>query len=128
RDNLFAYSSAQLQQYFDYHHYSEKDILEQNVLYMSDEFVKLAKTYPGYYHAIKGLYKQLKRMGAASRLINIANGSYCAKLFKRVLYLYKETELAKKFITEKAEQFANTYNINLIELFPYNGTLATQDM
>src|SRR5579872_6593735 len=37
-NNLFAYSSGQLKDYFYYHNYSEKDILAQSMLYASDEF------------------------------------------------------------------------------------------
>jgi hypothetical protein len=57
--DLLTYSAAQLARYFFYHGYSEEEILSQNTLYMSDEFVKLAKTYPGYEAAITDLHKNL---------------------------------------------------------------------
>jgi hypothetical protein len=52
--DLWKCSAAQLAHYFFYHGYTEKEILSQNTLYMSDEFVKLAKTYPGKELSFKG--------------------------------------------------------------------------
>src|SRR5436190_16916909 len=41
--NLDNYTAHQLQHYFHKNNYSEKQILDQELLYLSDEFVKLAK-------------------------------------------------------------------------------------
>src|SRR5690349_8043079 len=40
-ENLHKYTAEQLQHYFSAHHYSEKELLEQPLLYLSDEFIKL---------------------------------------------------------------------------------------
>jgi hypothetical protein len=129
RDNLFAYSSVQLQQYFNYHHYSEKDILSQNMLYMSDEFVQLTRTYPGYEKAITELYKKLKRMWVFQRAVQyLFYGSYYPNLFKRVKYLYKELRQYQHIATENAKSFAQLYDINLLSSFPHNDSLVTRNI
>src|SRR2546429_194625 len=60
--NLAAYSNAQLKDYFSYYGYTEKHILAFDALYMSDEFVELAKTYPGYEQAIIEIRRKLHNM------------------------------------------------------------------
>lgn len=124
--SLLTYSVLDLKNYFNYHYYSDEDILACSVLYMSDDFVQLAKACPGYNHAIKNLYSKLKRMGSLCKLNNIVHGSYCVGLFKRVRHLCKEMEIAKKFVNKKTEQFADAYNINLTELFPVSGSISAQ--
>gem|GEM_PF-1933077 len=129
KDNLFAYSSAQLQQHFENHGYSEKDILACNVLYMSDAFIQLTKTYSGYEKAVTKLYHKLKRAWCFQKTYNwLITGTYCPKLFKRVCRLHKELKQYQQVTTQKALSFADMYHINLINFFPYNGSSVAQQM
>src|SRR5436190_5790192 len=129
KDNLFTYSSTQLQRYFDYHHYSEKDILSQDMLYISDDFVQLAKTYPGYEKSIKKLYKKLKRLWVFQRATNyLFRGTYYPHLSKRITHLHKELRKYQHVVTENAKSFAQLYDINLLTLYPYKNPLVTRNI
>src|SRR5579872_5098945 len=48
--NLLTYSASDFKNYFNYHHCTQEEILAHNQLYMSDEFVRLIKTFSGYQH------------------------------------------------------------------------------
>ncbi len=128
RNNLLTYSASDLKLYFDYHRYSEKDILACNVLYMSNEFVHYAKTLPGYRHAVKKLYHSFNRMCRIRKFFKTMDGSYYPNLFKRIRHLYKEIKRAEKTINTYAHQFVHEYNINLTELFPHNGSMLARDI
>src|SRR5581483_4131594 len=126
KDNLFSYSSTQLQKYFDNHHYSEKDVLAQNALYMSDAFVQLIKTYPDYEKALTKLYKKLKHMNVFQRCIHWI--SHSNKHLKRIEHLYQELKQYHQCTTTKALSFATFYHINLLHLFPYNEASVAQQV
>ncbi len=128
QNNLLTYSASNLKLYFDYHRYSEKDVLAYNILYMSDGFVHYAKTLPGYKHAVKKLYRSFNRMCRIRKFFKTMDGSYCPNLFKRIRRLYKEIKRAEKTINTHAHQFAHEYNINLTGLFPHNGSMLARDI
>jgi len=46
--NFNQYNSQDFRDYFTTHEYTESQILDQRCLYMFDEFVKFAQTYPSY--------------------------------------------------------------------------------
>lgn len=96
--DLFKYSCDQLKVYFAYHNYSEKNILDQNMLYLSDEFVKLAKTYPGYELAVSTLRKKMCGMSPFGKWWrkHIA-GSYSPQLETRINQLYAEIHHTQQF-------------------------------
>jgi hypothetical protein len=94
--DLWMCSALQLAQYFSYHRYSEKDILSQNTLYMSDEFVKLAKTYPGYETTITDLHKKLTKWTRLGNFFRTVSGSYCTGLIERIHHLYQEIQNRKR--------------------------------
>jgi hypothetical protein len=91
--DLWTCSAFQLAQYFFYHRYTEEEILSQNRLYMSDEFVTLAKTYTGYKAAITDLYNQFKGLGGfLCKVIGFCKSQYCPGLQKRIKKLYQEIQ------------------------------------
>jgi hypothetical protein len=85
-------SAAQFEWYFFYYGYTEEEILSQNTLYMSDEFVKVAKTYPGYEAAITDLHKKLTKWTRLGNFFRTVSGSYCTGLIERIHQLYKEIQ------------------------------------
>lgn len=100
-ENLHCYTTHQLQQYFNKHHYSEKEILDQELLYLSDEFVKLAKTYAGYEYAIERLHKKFKNFGPLKKFFHIFAGIYSSGLKSRIKQLYQEIQLKKAYQEEQ---------------------------
>jgi len=50
------YTAQDFKDHFVVHGDTETRILNQRCLYMFDEFVKFAQTYPGYNNAIKNIY------------------------------------------------------------------------
>ncbi len=129
KENFFAYSSAQLQHYFDCNHYSEKDILSQNVLYMFDEFVQLAKTYLGYEQSVTTLHHKLAKLSWFHKTYHwLVHGSYCPTLFKRVQRLYKEVKQYQQLTNTPAKSFAHLYNINLMALLPSQKPIASYNI
>lgn len=93
--DLHRCSAEQFEAYFTYHCYTEKQILEERLLYMSDEFIKLAKTCAGYELALARLHRTLHKMWDISKPLHICNGDYCPGLKKRICYLYREMKRAK---------------------------------
>ncbi|HJZ23008.1 MAG TPA: hypothetical protein VJ201_00985, partial [Candidatus Babeliales bacterium] len=88
---LGQYSNQQLRLYFEKSGCSEKEILNQRHLYFSEDFVKLAKTYPGYAVTIKALHKQFESTSRTKKLVDILwSGKYRAGLQKRINQLYHE--------------------------------------
>jgi hypothetical protein len=106
--DLWTCSASQLAQYFFYHGYSEKEILSHNTLYMSDEFVKLAKTYPGYKAAITDLHKKLIKWTRLGNFFRKVWGSYCTGLTERIHYLYQEIQHRKQVVNAQANSQSNT--------------------
>jgi hypothetical protein len=86
------YSFDQLKAYFNYHHYTQEQILSLNTMYMSNEFVKFAKTYPGYAAAITSLYNKIHHAGFFKKLNNFRRGYHCQGLSKRLAFLYREIQ------------------------------------
>lgn len=103
QNNLRNYTASQLQQYFNSNHYSEQEILDQKLLYLSDEFVKLAKTYAGYEQAIKRLYERFKSFGSFQKIIGTFAGTYSSGMKLRMERLYQEIQF-KKAYQEKQNQ------------------------
>lgn len=96
--DLTQYSLSQLEVYFAHHNYTETEILAQNTLYMSDEFVRLAKTYIGYKAAITSLYKRFNTKGFRGFLcktIAFLSGNYSKGLSKRIEKLFQEIQDTK---------------------------------
>jgi hypothetical protein len=106
--DLWTCSALQLAQYFFYHGYSEKKILSHNTLYMSDEFVKLAKTYPSYEAAITDLHKKLIKWTRLGNFFRKVWGSYCTGLTERIHYLYQEIQHRKQVVNAQANSQSNT--------------------
>lgn len=101
--DLHTYSSNQLKDYFSRQRYTEKDILSQNTLYMSDEFVKLIKKYPGYETAVTTLYNKMHTMSFWEKVGSWINGNYCTGLDKRITKLYEELNHTKQPTTSSCQ-------------------------
>jgi hypothetical protein len=104
--DLWTYSAAQLALYFFYHGYTEEEILSQNTLYMSDEFVKFAKTLPGYEDAIISLHKKLRKRSDIVKWLGSRFGTHCSGLTARIASLYRELQEQKQ-----AEQATRQWRI-----------------
>lgn len=91
-ENLNEHTVSQLQQYFSSHHYSEQEILDQQLLYLSDEFVKLAKTYDGYEQAIDRLHKKFSNWGRLQKVLGTFFRTYSSGLKLRIQRLYQEVQ------------------------------------
>ncbi len=76
--------------------YTESEILNQSCLYMSDEFVKYARTYPGYKNKIQEMYAELKNIAFWQKAYYALKGIYCRKLQKRIGGLYKSLDAIKE--------------------------------
>src|SRR3990167_7058251 len=127
--SLPNYSMSDLQLHFDTNGYSEKDILSYDTMYMSDEFVQLVKTYPGYEEAIAELYNKLKRLWWFQKGARyLFSGTYYPNLLEQTRHLYKELREYQLIATENAKSFAQLYDINLLALFPHNSSLVTRDI
>lgn len=96
-ENLHNYTAEQLQQYFNAQHYSEVEILDQPLLYLSTEFVKLAKTYDGYEQAIEILHKKFQNFGPLKKAFHAFTGTYASGLKRRIGQLYQEIQLKKAY-------------------------------
>jgi hypothetical protein len=90
KPNLHEYSAQQLVDYFACNRFTEEEILGQRTLYMSDEFVKIAKQCAGYKAAISKLHRKYRDMSAISKGLRWLDGKYCSGLTKRIRMLYKE--------------------------------------
>jgi len=88
--SLHTYSAQQLTYYFACNKFTEAELLGQRTLYMSDEFVKVAKQCAGYKAAISKLHKKYRDMSALSKGLRWLDGKYCSGLAKRIRMLYKE--------------------------------------
>lgn len=106
---LFYYSSEQLESYFKDLHYSENDILDQYELYISDEFIKIAKTYPSYEQRIKFLYQKMHSMNGVSRFLKIIFGFHSPDFEKRIDFLYMNIK------DQELERSKLNYNFEILE-------------
>lgn len=95
-NSLKQYSTQGFEQDFLAQGYTESEILNQPCLYMSDEFVKHAQTYPGYKNKIREMYAELKYVNVVQKVYLIAKGAYCRKLQSRIAHLYKSLGLIKQ--------------------------------
>jgi len=75
---------------------TESEILNQPCLYMFDEFVKYAQTYPGYKNKIREMYAELKKLTCWQKVYYAVKGSYCRKLQKRIQGLYVSLDAIKE--------------------------------
>jgi hypothetical protein len=113
--NFQHYRADQFHQYFSHNHYSEKQILEQELLYLSDEFVKLAKTYSGYNQAIEDLHKKFEKFGASKKVLHFFTGGYVSGLKLQVKRLYQEVQCKKKYQEEQQEKlFAEYQDLEIV--------------
>lgn len=113
--NSEHYTAAQWQQYFHNNNYCEKQILEQELLYLSDEFVKLAKTYAGYNQAIENLHKKFEKFGVCKKVLHAFAGSYAAGLKLRIKQLYQEIQFKKEYQERQTNrQFAEYQELKTI--------------
>ncbi len=86
---------------------------------MSNEFVQLAKTYPGYEQSITKLHHKLAKLWWFQKTYNwLMNGSYHPKLLKKVQRLHREVKQYRQLTNTSAKSFACLYDINLMALFP----------
>jgi hypothetical protein len=93
--NLYGYTAEQLRNYFKYCGYSEQEILDQHVLYLSNEFVKLVKTYPGYNQTIECLHQKFKDFGILQKAFHTLSRTYSSGLKNRIHQLYNEIHSKK---------------------------------
>lgn len=108
--DLYSYSSDQLKEYFTYHGYTEKNILSQQMLYVSDEFVKLAKTYPNYEYAITSIHRKLHKMSTIEKLFRTyITKSYSSQLKTRIDQLYAELHCKQKPSTINSHRYEYEY-------------------
>jgi hypothetical protein len=97
--DLWSCSASQLLQYFSYYGYTEEEILSLNKLYVSDEFVKLAKTYPRYEAVITASYTHFSKKGWRGFLRKAAGflkSQYRPGLQKHIKKLYQEIQNRKQ--------------------------------
>lgn len=110
-ENLHNYTITQLQHYFRTHNYSEQQILDQGLLYLSDEFVKLAKTYAAYEQTIEKLYNKFKKFGFIKKILYRFTGSYSSGLKRRIRQLHEEIRLKKECEKKQAIETMQQYSI-----------------
>lgn len=114
-ENLSNYTAQQLQHYFHKNNYSEKQILDQELLYLSDEFIKLAKTYAGYTQAIERLHKKFSKFGPGKKILHTFTGTYASGLKLKIKRLYQEIQCKKEYQEGKiVEQIAEYCELELI--------------
>lgn len=104
---------------------SEENILVQSMLYTSDEFVQLAKMYPGYEFALTGLYKKFNRMGALSKFFNKVFSAHYRALFR---FFIKEIQFYKQCVNDNALYFTHVYGIPLLSFFPSEHAISAKNM
>jgi hypothetical protein len=107
--NFHHYPAEQLEQYFRDNHYSEQQILEQELLYLSDEFVKVAKTCSGYNQAIEDLHKKFEKFGAGKKILHLFTGGYASGLKLQIKRLYQEIQCKKKYQEQQKEKLFAEY-------------------
>jgi len=83
-------TANQLKDYFDECGYTEQQILNQHVLYVSNEFVKLVKTYSGYAKKIELLHKEFESLSRCKKFLRMLGATYYPGLKKRINFLYNE--------------------------------------
>jgi len=106
---LQTMSTAQLEAYFAAHQLSEKEILEQPQLYMSDAYIALVKKYSSYPAYVRKYYEKYVKYGFAHKCWSWIKGSYKSSMAQRFIDLYREqvrAEHAKKLIQEYQAQKA----------------------
>jgi len=116
--DLQTMSTAQLEHYFAAHHLSEREILEQPQLYMSDAYIALVKKYSLYSAYIKKYYEKYVQYGFARKCLSWIKGSYKSGMAQRFIDLHQEqvrAEHAKKLIQEQAQQAAYHEQLQKIE-------------
>lgn len=107
--NFQHYRADQLHQYFCDNHYSEQQILEQELLYLSDEFVKVAKTCSGYNQAIEDLHTKFEKFGASKKIFHFFTGGYASGLKLQIKRLYQEIQCKKKYQEQQKEKLFAEY-------------------
>lgn len=118
-ETIEIYTAEQLLYYFTTHHYSEEKILNQPLLYLSNEFVKLAKTYPQYEKTISLLHEKLQNFGRLKKVLHIFAGTYSPGLKKRIAQLYQEIEQKKQLqISDQKHAYYNSIMNQYSELQP----------
>ena len=107
---LHLYTSEQLRRYFAYHGYSEQDILHHESLYLSDEFVKLVKTYPHYENIIKALHDKFSNFNFVKKVVYVLfHKGYKSGLKEKIEWLYNDIQIKERFANQYCisdEQFA----------------------
>ncbi|HSC24654.1 MAG TPA: polymorphic toxin type 17 domain-containing protein [Candidatus Babeliales bacterium] len=93
------YTIEHYKHYFDACGFTESQILNYDRLYTSDEFVKLAKTYPDYENTINQLHKKLNNLTSFKKFLSTLSGSYYPGLKKRIQFLYDEINTKRMIST-----------------------------
>jgi hypothetical protein len=65
--DLFSFSAERLATYFVRNGFTQEQILAQRTLYMSNEFIKVAKGCAGYASAVTALHKKCHEMSGAGK-------------------------------------------------------------
>lgn len=122
--NSDHYTATQWQQYFHRNNYCEQQILEQELLYLSDEFVKLAKTYAGYNQAIENLHKKFEKYGVCKKVLHAFTGSYASGLKCRIKQLYQEVQFKREYQDRQINQQLAEYQELKVVYKEYSPLLA----
>ncbi len=83
-----TYTLHDFKDHFTTREYTESQILNQRCLYMLDEFVKFAQTYPNYKSTVEEMHAALRQLSRLQKAYCIAKGTYCKGLQKRIKFLY----------------------------------------
>jgi len=95
--NLSQCTYGQFIVYFVTHNYSEEQILDQYLLYMNHDFVKIAKQLPGYAEKIRTLeHTWTKQKTWLDRACSRMSGSYIPGLAQRFRELKQEADQEQK--------------------------------
>jgi hypothetical protein len=96
---------GQLIVYFVTHNYSEEQILDQYLLYMNNDFVKIAKQLPGYAEKIRTLeHTWTKHKTWLDRTCSRMSGSYIPGLAQRFRNLKQEVDQEQKKTAARIQQ------------------------